>query len=480
MATTYDFPDVYIERQAYSPSIDIAASGAYVGGFIGKAERGVKNTPILISSWTQYVNTFAMGMDSPFIPDSYLAYAVYGFFQNGGSSCYVMNASDGTETPAQIPLVKAEVEGIETTVITAYASDKGAWGNKLFVDISAGEEADTYVLNVYYGDSVSDDTKVETISGITKDNIVNAVNGASNYITLQTGTEEIVLAETAAVQLEGGKDGGVPAYADILALWDDVEDVSMLSIVNAADADSKILLDYCTKRKDVQAVITTESAATTSEQVLAMAKSCSETRGNLFYPWIQVTDPLTSSIVDIPNVGHMQGLVVRMTTNVGLYQVPAGVNATVNGAVGVSAELDKTTAGKLNVKNVCCIINKKGYGIVNWGGRSLFEGGRYITGILLETKIARDLYDGLQPYIFQPNNSMTWQKVTKTLEGYMESLWNGGAFEGSTASSAFKVTCDGTTNTAETIAKKQLNAEVAYKERDCAEFIVIKLSRDLS
>lgn len=481
MATTYDFPDVYIERQPYSEGINIAVSGAYIGGFIGKAERGVKNTPVLITSWAQYVNTFAYGMDSPFIANSYLAYAVYGFFQNGGSSCYVMNASDGKEVPASATLCG----------MTAYASDKGLWGNKISLDVTAmtddedeGEDETAeskFVLNVYYGDSASDDTKVESFEGVTNTTVVDAVNAASNFVTIQVGADDVELAATTATTLTGGKDGGVPVYSDILPLWDNVEGLAMLSLTDSgAKADVKLLLDYCTKREDVQAVITSESAATSVDEVAALSKYCKNTRGNLFYPWIQVVDPLTSTVIDVPNVGHAQGLVVRVTTNTGLYQVPAGVDAVINGAVGLSTELDKTQAGKLNTSNVCCIINKKGYGIVNWGGRSLFEGGRYITSILLETKIARDLYDGLQPYIFQPNNSMTWQKVTKTLEVYMENLWNSGAFEGSTAASAFKVVCDGTTNTADTIAKKQLNATVSYRERDCAEFIVIKLSRDLS
>ena len=44
----------------------------------------------------------------------------------------------------------------------------------------------------------------------------------------------------------------------------------------------------------------------------------------------------------------------------------------------------------------------------------------------------------------------------------------------------YLVTCDETNNTAESIADHILNVYVAYAEKGCAEFVVVKLSRELS
>ena len=71
----YSYPDVYVNRQTVvtAPATE---SSSYIGGFIGKAERGVKNTPVLITSWQEYIEAFANGLTSPFTSSSYLAYAV--------------------------------------------------------------------------------------------------------------------------------------------------------------------------------------------------------------------------------------------------------------------------------------------------------------------------------------------------------------------------------------------------------------------
>src|SRR5574344_1694868 len=89
----YTSPGVYVESTSSVVSVDDSLSTG-IGGFIGIAERG-PNIPTLISSWQEYIDTFAFGMDSPFLADSSLAFAVYGFFQNGGKQCYVQRAISG-------------------------------------------------------------------------------------------------------------------------------------------------------------------------------------------------------------------------------------------------------------------------------------------------------------------------------------------------------------------------------------------------
>ena len=81
----YISPGVYVESISSVASVDDSLSTG-IGGFIGIAERG-PGIPVLISSWQEYIDTFAFGMDSPFLSNSSLAFAVYGFFQNGGKQC---------------------------------------------------------------------------------------------------------------------------------------------------------------------------------------------------------------------------------------------------------------------------------------------------------------------------------------------------------------------------------------------------------
>ena len=77
----YTFPDVYIQKQKPQPNVVIASSNITTCALIGQAQRGERNKVILIKSWAQYIENFAKDMSTPFVPEqSYLAYAVYGYF----------------------------------------------------------------------------------------------------------------------------------------------------------------------------------------------------------------------------------------------------------------------------------------------------------------------------------------------------------------------------------------------------------------
>jgi hypothetical protein len=79
----YLSPGVYVEEV---PPVEkpIESVGTSTAGFVGIAEKGPVNDPQLITNWSQFTRTFG-----EFIPNSYLAYAVYGFFNNGGTRCYI-------------------------------------------------------------------------------------------------------------------------------------------------------------------------------------------------------------------------------------------------------------------------------------------------------------------------------------------------------------------------------------------------------
>jgi hypothetical protein len=55
-----------------------------------------------VSSWDAFLREFAAGVDSPFTADSDIAYAVYGFFQNGGRRLYITRAASPTAKKAEL------------------------------------------------------------------------------------------------------------------------------------------------------------------------------------------------------------------------------------------------------------------------------------------------------------------------------------------------------------------------------------------
>jgi hypothetical protein len=78
----YTYPGVYVEETGPGPH-PIEGVSTTVVAFLGFAESGPL-TPTQITSFAEYSTAFG-----GFIAGSYIAYAVQGFFSNGGQQCYV-------------------------------------------------------------------------------------------------------------------------------------------------------------------------------------------------------------------------------------------------------------------------------------------------------------------------------------------------------------------------------------------------------
>ncbi len=85
MATSYLSPGVYVE-EVDRGSKPIEAVGTNTVGFLGESMMGPANQAVLVVNWSQYVKTFG-----DFTQSTHLAHAVYGFFNNGGSRCFIVN-----------------------------------------------------------------------------------------------------------------------------------------------------------------------------------------------------------------------------------------------------------------------------------------------------------------------------------------------------------------------------------------------------
>jgi hypothetical protein len=85
MATSYLSPGVYVE-EVQSGNKPIESVGTSTAGFIGECEVGPVNEPILCTNWSVYTKHFG-----DFRNSKYLAHAVYGFFNNGGTIAFVLN-----------------------------------------------------------------------------------------------------------------------------------------------------------------------------------------------------------------------------------------------------------------------------------------------------------------------------------------------------------------------------------------------------
>ena len=137
MATSYLSPGVYVE-EVDRGSKPIEAVGTSTVGFLGTCAKGPVNKPIFIGNWTQFTNTFGDFRDSQF-----LAHAVYGFFNNGGTRCFVTNVG---EHPGGLDKVSADAPAADGKKDDKKAAPKGDWQKQLtgmFIGEDKGPNART-------------------------------------------------------------------------------------------------------------------------------------------------------------------------------------------------------------------------------------------------------------------------------------------------------------------------------------------------
>lgn len=81
-------PGIYMEEIS-GGTRPIAAVGTSTAAFLGVAPSAGKhlNEPVAVSNWSQFIREFVEDES----PSTDLARAVFGFFNNGGSRCYVLN-----------------------------------------------------------------------------------------------------------------------------------------------------------------------------------------------------------------------------------------------------------------------------------------------------------------------------------------------------------------------------------------------------
>jgi phage tail sheath protein FI len=144
MATSYLSPGVYVE-EVDRGSKPIEAVGTNTVGFLGCCTKGPVNKPVFISNWSQYTNTFGDFRDS-----KYLAHAVYGFFNNGGTRCFITNVGAGPagsdmamETAGAAPKDDKKVEKKEGAPAPKDSKDADRILNGMFIGEDKGPGART-------------------------------------------------------------------------------------------------------------------------------------------------------------------------------------------------------------------------------------------------------------------------------------------------------------------------------------------------
>jgi hypothetical protein len=130
---TYKTPGVHIEEQpALGP---IQPAGTSTAAFLGPALQGPSFVQPKVTNWAQFNNTFGNTLGGPYIvtPPRYMAYAVRGFFDNGGTVAYIVRVS--TAQAAWIELDDRASSGTPGKAVRLQAKTEGVAGNNIQVTV---------------------------------------------------------------------------------------------------------------------------------------------------------------------------------------------------------------------------------------------------------------------------------------------------------------------------------------------------------
>ena len=491
-------PGVYVQ-EVEAGSRPIEGVGTAVAAFLGLAAQGKFNEPTLVTNWSQFVQNFG-----GFMEGSFLAHSVYGYFLNGGGSCYIVRIGGNGAAPGahgELPLGRDRALPYRVTAL-----EPGPSGNDITVEVQDASEPgeDTFKLVVSRGGQVQ-----EVFDNVTtrrrKNNVVTVVKAQSKLIQLEeiANSTAVEPVDGARVQLAGAPlsiplrvtpDDYVGDSADRtgFAGLEAIDPVTMISVPDLMAAYQQGVIDL----EGVQAVqvamiahceLMGDRIAVLDPPPGLNAQQIREWRvdkvrydskyATLYWPWIKVLDPLQGGQALVPPSGHMAGIWARSDDTRGVHKAPA--NEVVRGALNLELLITKGEQDQLNPQGINCIRAFPGRGIRVWGARTLASDPtwRYLNVRRLFNYIEESILEGTQWVVFEPNDMALWERVKRTINAFLTRVWRDGALIGATPQDAFYVKCDAETNPPEVIDAGQLVVEIGIAPVKPAEFVVFRIAQ---
>jgi len=367
-----------------------------------------------------------------------------------------------------------------------------------------GEKGDaTYKVTVSKG------SDVEEYEGLTlkkgRNNIVTKVNAASKLIKLEetggsvpeelripaTGKYSLSVPSMPAGEIEAGDFEGDVAKRRGMGSLAALTEVSMvvmpdvMALGKNGDGDVQIrdlqgkMIAHCENMGERMALLDAPPDML-PQDILEWRM---ETAGydskfaTLYYPWIEVMDPISKRPMMVPPSGHVAGIWARTDSTRGVHKAPA--NEVVMGANGLGFQITGDEQGALNKVGINCIRSFPGRGIRVWGARTISSDPewRYLNVRRLFNFISESIMDGTQWAVFEPNDQRLWTSLQVSASNFLTRVWRDGALFGANPTEAFYVKCDAETNPPDMVEAGQVTVEIGIAPVKPAEFVVFRISQ---
>jgi phage tail sheath protein FI len=532
---TYRTPGIYFEpKDAAAPFIGPLRTD--VAGFVGLASRGPLHTPVKIESLTQFKTVFGGPM-----AQAYLAYAVQCFFGNGGATCWIVRAADpATASQASLDIIgddgrailrlKAGSPGSWGNNILARWMTRGSRIVSLTLHYPDGSEE---LIRNPADEIPAGMTMLARDSETLPANLIAPLIALERNATRSFGANEMPLAAGEG-RLAGGADGletldarhisGEDAPIGVrwgLAALELIDEVSMVAIPDimpklrvfptmqpppkydcrvldqpvqpkplpqpepefAPELDAAVLQEalvrHCEKLHYRVAILDPNDGLLPEGVIAAANPFRTSSFAALYYPWIEVDDPLrlTGLVRSIPPSGAVAGVYARSDRLYGVHKPPA--NEILQGALNVRFLVDEVIHGELNDAGVNVVRPFSGRGIRVYGARTTSSDTlwRYVSVRRLISMIEKALDKGSQWTIFEPNSAALRREIDRTVRSFLEALFRKGMLDGADSTAAYTVKCDDATTPAEEVDLGRVVCHVGVQPPYPAEFVVVVIGK---
>jgi uncharacterized protein len=476
-----------------APSIQAAPTS--IAAFLIRAERGLADTVRRITNPTEFNDHFGSFMEG-----ANGAYAVRGFFDNGGGVAYITRVigAGGNVASRSFPTGPGEEDENALTVRAGYrgVEDQGAWGNHVAIRIRNNtEEAGTYDVIVRFRgrvvetwEELNNSTEEGAVGNRPATMINDEFSGSKFILVIENSTTNpatTVASQNGAddqgfVPLEGGDADSLAAPNAFAAALTRFDQVTVQLVCCPETDDSTFVtpaLDYCAERGDCMFVGHTPFGHdATAAKDYGKGFQGNKVFGALYFPWIRVADPIGTRKW-IPPTGHVMGVYARTERERGIWKAPAGVQAQVRGALEVRHSITDTVHTDL-VKNgsVNAVRFVPGQGIIVDSSRTLSTSPIwfYVNVRLLFNFVKSSMMQGLRWVVQEPNDATLWNKVKfNSVTPFLMGLWRQGAFGAGPPEELFTVKIDAENNPPDRIQQGFLTIEIYFYPSRPAETIII-------
>jgi hypothetical protein len=423
MRTPYRAPGVYYEmpgparaQPAFRTAIPVFAG---FGDWVSR-----KQVPSVgihrVDHWQQFAHLCKPS------PESYLGYAVRGFFENGGEHCFVMLAQGNEDSAAKM-----------SGALMRLFSPGAALDNCEDVDL------------VCVPDAMSPDIREAGAHA------VQDIQSAALEHCARMGDRFAIL-DTA------GSERGLDA-----ALEDRGIDQAISQWRSLPPEHGALYFPWVYVRKSLWTHSDTGSGAMLPCDEL-MRENREAGAAGFHIP------------VLVPPCGHIAGIYCRTDSRVGVHKAPA--NEVIEGMLAPGVNLTDAEHGTLNEAGVNCLRGSGGRGIRVWGARTLSgqASWRYINVRRLFLTLTRWIRQNMQDIVYEGNDPALWERVAQRLTVHCQELFDRGALMGDSPAQAFYVKCDDETNTRESREAGTIITDIGLAPAVPAEFVVVRITQSAS